>query len=95
MKEVDLSIQYIEHRYAACSAYCSSVINRLALYRKSAIRSREDYIKEHQGHEEMHLTMVIIFLVAVFCGQLFLVCWKTRHSRSYQASVNPFVFFYN
>lgn len=32
----------------------------------------------------MHLTMIVIFMLSVICGQFIIVCWKARHSRSYQ-----------
>ncbi|KAI6648475.1 RING finger protein [Oopsacas minuta] len=60
-------------------------------HRKSAIQFHEDYIKEHEGHEEMHFTMVLIFLLSIFCGQFILVCWRARHSRSYQATTLLFI----
>lgn len=53
-------------------------------HRKSAAQLHQGYLKEHEGHEEMHFTMMMIFFVAIFCVQLFLVFWKTRYTRSYQ-----------
>ncbi|KAI5703793.1 hypothetical protein M8J76_007385 [Diaphorina citri] len=40
--------------------------------------------KLHEGHEEMHAAMIIIFFVILVVSQIALVQWKQRHFHSYQ-----------
>ncbi|XP_074194523.1 RING finger protein 175 isoform X4 [Rhinolophus sinicus] len=39
--------------------------------------------KMHQGHESMHVEMILIFLCILIIAQIVLVQWRQRHGRSY------------
>lgn len=53
----------------------------------SSLCHREEHRKLHklhEGHEEMHAAMIIIFFVILVVSQIALVQWKQRHFHSYQ-----------
>ncbi|XP_076995862.1 RING finger protein 175 isoform X2 [Tamandua tetradactyla] len=39
--------------------------------------------RTHQGHESMHVDMILIFLCSLVIAQVVLVQWRQRHGRSY------------
>ncbi|XP_035934529.1 RING finger protein 175 isoform X9 [Halichoerus grypus] len=44
---------------------------------------QERMYKMHQGHESMHVEMILIFLCTLVIAQIVLVQWKRRHGQSY------------
>lgn len=47
---------------------------------------QERMYKMHQGHESMHVEMILIFLCTLVIAQIVLVQWKRRHGQSYNVS---------
>lgn len=47
---------------------------------------QERMYKMHQGHESMHVEMILIFLCILIIAQIVLVQWRQRHGRSYNVS---------
>lgn len=54
--------------------------------RMKRIEEQKKYIKEHEGHEDMHAKMMLDIFVTLFATQIFLFFWEKRHKRSYNAA---------
>ncbi|KAF6307076.1 ring finger protein 175 [Rhinolophus ferrumequinum] len=48
---------------------------------------QERMYKMHQGHESMHVEMILIFVCILIIAQIVLVQWRQRHGRSYNVGL--------
>ena len=50
------------------------------------LKQREEYFREHAGHEGMHAEMVMIFFSLLALTQVLLLMWRRVHLRSFNTA---------
>ena len=47
------------------------------------VKAQEEYMKEHEGHDEMHAEMLLILFVILILSQVLLLVWRKQSPRTH------------
>lgn len=50
---------------------------------RSSLDHQQEFLEKHRGHEQMHSSMLLIFVASIIVAQLLLMGWRRIHPKSF------------